>query len=295
VAGFLYYLSGVHSPVSSQGDGLAKLGLAYALGAGVSCVNVNGGPDAHAGMIVADTRRLGNKACGYYPGEQSWRKLPPGCLEPRQEETAVWVGFYTNDRPTAEDLLRPDALRGELLVLGDQRQPGWQIPILRSVVADPITDEVTLTPAVPIVAGVDEEGHWQVAQVAARYRAAWAIALAWCDTKAAVEFGQEDEYGNAMGSFDFEGLLDSAAAVLAVNYAVGKIEIDALGLFDTASPRKILDAATDWQAFSNWFKKKLSLAAMEPLATPSPAPVGSDSCDGSAASTLVMPQPSASG
>jgi hypothetical protein len=292
MAGFLYYLCGISTPVGE--DRLRKLGLGYALGTGVSCVMVGRGPDGESGLVVADTKRLGNQCAGYYPAEQTWQLIPPSLLSHSLPPTPIWVGHYTADPPKPEELLRPDALRGELLVLGDNRAPGWQIPILRGVVADPLSaaGDVDLVPMVPVVAGVDEEGRWQAAQVAARYQPAWAAALAWCDAKAQIEFGQEDEYGSAMGSFTFETLLDSAALVLGLNYAVGKIEIAALGLFDTASPRRILDAATDWQAFEAWFKKKL---ANQVAGLASAVPAGSDSSDGCKEETRPTPQPSASG
>lgn len=287
MAGFLYYLSGVHSPPSP--DGLAKLGLAYALGAGVACVNVNGGPDGNAGLVVADTRRLGNKACGYYPGEQSWRLIPPAFLDVPQTDTAVWLGYYNLDKPTPEDLLRPDAMRGETHVLGDGCS--WIIPVIRRLAVNPIDEQdIAFIPSVPLVYDVDDHGHWTPSRIAPAFENVYAMALRWCAVKAAVEFGEGDAFLTFAVSDD--ELFEWSCAVLGVNYALGRMESGTLGMMTSHVPRKVLDAAVDWAAWDAWFKKKRSI---EISGSESQAPAGSDSSDGCRDATPTTAPLSASG
>ncbi len=294
---FLYYLSGVQGSVHAAR--LRALGLRYAVAAGgtVACVVVLRGPDGEPGVVVADPKRMGDAAIGYYATQQTWRRIPAECLPGSQGEEVtrsqggIYAGFYTATPPGPEDLLRADHLRGELVILADDRP--WIVPVLRGIVADPRDPDAdpVLVAAVPTVAGVDESGHWQAGRVAPHYREAWEAALRWSRAKAAIEFevgpdsqGQGQGQGDAIGILDFDGILDAAATVLACNYVVSKIEIDMLGLFTTHTPRNVLDAAIDWKALSDWLKKKLSAN-----------PAGGASSAGCADSTPITDPPAANG
>jgi hypothetical protein len=119
----LYFRSGDQRTLTKEG--VAKLGLAYAFPAGVQCVQVNSNsPSKSQGLVFADPARHEGKRVGYFPDQQTWRKLPT--IEGRPE---LWVGYWNDAKPGPIALRRLQLVRGPQIKLADGN--AWQIPIVR--------------------------------------------------------------------------------------------------------------------------------------------------------------------
>jgi len=232
VPGFTYYV-----PTDlTQPTAELVADLAYALDyPNVAVRGVRGGPDNGNGLAIgpADADRL-----GYFADRQTWKPLPG---------SDAWLGWYTDQPPTPDDLARPDGLAGHLVTLGDGRQ--WVAPVARGVIdAGETLDWYYATPR---QVDVDDAGEWVAGEVVPKYRELWQLAVAWWDAKKA---------GTLEGTnltFDFANYNDGALTALATNYRVGRFEVAKLGLFDEHNPAAILDALVDWPTVTEWLKKNL--------------------------------------
>lgn len=233
MAGFLYYTPGRKDKLNL--DDLRGLGLGYAFDNAPSCCGVQGGPDKSNGLVVADSKRIPDHLIRYHADRQTWRRMPG---------SEAWAGFYTDDPPLPRDLLRPAALRGHPVELGDGNT--WIVPIARAIRED--NDMPVPVMAVPTVSGLDDDGNWTQGDVAARYRPLWDVACQWWDIKAQAA-GQD-------APVTFAESHDAALVALATNYYVGKVEIVLRGLFSWHAVTRILDATVDWPTIQDFMEKK---------------------------------------
>lgn len=110
---FLYYIPGAQ-------DGprlIHQAGLDYALDP-TQCKR-NGpsrGPDNSHGMILSPAKGS-PAAIGYYPDRQVWEQAP---------DAAHWVGYWTDQVPGPDDLVRPEAIGAFTARLADGNP--WVIP-----------------------------------------------------------------------------------------------------------------------------------------------------------------------
>jgi hypothetical protein len=263
LAGLLYYLptEDAAHPGHVKIARVRKLGLGYALDR-CTASGCQKGPDGDSGVIVADSRRVAK--IGHYPDRQTWRRIPG--LE-------AWVGYYTDDRPTPEDLQRDEMLDGHLVKLADRQ--AYVAPIARGWSDD--EENPGWFHAVPQLQTVDENGDWVAGDVVPRYQRLWQIATRWWDVKTgALADASEDDADTdeaAEVSFSFATLNDDAVEALATNYHLGKAEVGLLGLFDTHAAASILDASIDWPTWVAQMKKKLTDQAPESLSTDAGPPV----------------------
>jgi hypothetical protein len=195
MAGFLYYVPGVHRLDRAQA---AELGLGYAFdGAQISCTEVmsGGGPAKQAGVIAwlgAEPR------VAWDPKSQTWQKDPNG---------RFWVGMETEKPPVPEDLARAATVAFYRPPLGDGNK--WLVPT--AILADG---------SCPLqkVRKVDEETGEIVARPEARFDTLRIYA---------------DEVREAIKQslpLTIEQEMNICVEALQTNYRIGPIEASMLGI-----------------------------------------------------------------
>lgn len=263
MAGFLYFRSGDQRPVTKEVA--AKLGLAYAFPAGIQNCQVNhNSPSGSQGNVFADPARHEGKRIGYFPGEQTWRKLPN--VEGRGE---LWAGYWNDAKPGPTDLQRADMLPGEVaMTLGDGKR--WVIPTLTEF--DPETKSGQCSLPAPL--DYDDDGNLfatsPVGEEGELWEAVHPVALGAC-------FGSNDPESDIKDASDVE-LRSAAIRLLRRNYVVDMPELVMLGcLRNDTTFRTIVIASCrgEWlmEAINELSKKNDGL-------TPA---AGSDTSDGKAA------------
>ena len=216
MAGFIYFADGIVNPLTEQV--IASLDLRYAFG---DSVPMHGRLDSRTpagpGTILADEKRLSPLQMAYRPDEQVWRK--------RAGDECVWVGYYKSG---PADAGRPAARRRAC-------RQGSRVG-RRSAVDDPAALAARGggwfhgRPAVP---GRSRRkgpmGQWQSPGRVRRLRHV---------RRAVVRRHDPREFGQAPRLTTSE-MLDIACELLAVNYAVSKLEVgDARPVADRRHPER---------------------------------------------------------
>lgn len=231
---FLYYFPACQKVTAEL---IEAQGLAYALTPGhLQPCQVIKGPDGGAG-IVCGHGDLETSRVGHFPQRQSWRQYPG-----REH----WVGIETEPPTTPAQLLRPEALAGHQVTLGDGRQ--WVVPLARAVSGE--ADAPLFRCALPHQLDLDDSGGWTVGAVASRHAGLWQLACDYFDARAAAEL-QSD---NAL--MEFDELHDAATQVLQTNYRIDKLEAVLLGLFTGGAAVAVLEALIDMPGLAELIKKK---------------------------------------
>lgn len=231
---FVYYFPGERRVTAEM---IKVEGLEYALDPGklTSC-QVHGGPDGGAGVVCGGANVMASRV-GHFQQHQTWRKCP------RHDH---WVGLDQRFIPQPEQLLRPEALRGHLVTLGDGNQ--WLVPVARAFFSE--GDELRYYCALPHQVDLDDDGHWVVGDVARTFRHLWDLASKYWDCKheSAVEGDQV--------TLEFDELHDAALTALAANYRLGKVEAVLLELFKGDAAVQVLEALIDAPTLADLIKKK---------------------------------------
>jgi len=248
MSGFLYYVPGHERPTVTAEE-LRERGIDYAFDGRWTAAAVRGGPDEQHGSIIADQQRVAAERIGYYPQQQTWRRIPA---------SALWIGYYTAERPGPADLIRPEPLEGHLVTLGDGR--AWMAPIARAwfEIEQP-EEHLVWFCKLPEAVTLDDEGNWASGAVVAQYRPLWEIAERWWDAINGADLHVQDKPQRVR--FDFEGINDAALLALGTNYRLGRVEVDVLGLFTDQTVHAVLGALIDWPTMEQFLKKKLKTSA----------------------------------
>lgn len=258
MAGFLYYIEAAKSDVKIEA--LRQLGLGYAFdkqGDFTAAVVTRGPGDSGPGIVIADTRRLGERGLGLYLDQQVWRMIP--CAGDRK----LMVGHYKDHPPRPVDVARSTQLPGHPVVLADGQS--WLIPVARAFSEQ--NGKVGFVENLPQCVGVDEKGNWTRDGVKPQFAALWELATKWWDQVVAVLQDTDlPDTGTVEISFEFAGRNDAALLALSTNYAIGKTETAMLGLFDDQCSGLILSALIDMPSINLYLKKKLDAA--EPAISP---------------------------
>ncbi len=250
MAGLLYYVPG-HSGQMTSGDA-CKLGLAHAFGhlkdEGLRCNGVyNNGPDVKdggsgAGTVIADPSFAGK--LGVYLDRQAWRKVPG---------SSAYVGYYTDDPPKPQDLLRSQVIPGRVVLLGDDQQ--WMAPIARGVLGS--EDELVYHCPLPTATTIGDDGEWGRGSIMPKYLPLWEAATrVWNAISAECLAAPGNSDTERDVSIDCAGGNDAAMLAIATNYRVGKAEVALLGLFNSQAVSGILLTLVDWQTIASWTEKK---------------------------------------
>lgn len=232
---FLYFLH------AGGGVGLADFeaaGIGYAWPDQRTKRETLKGPGGTAqGVVVADARLPADRV-GFWPDRQTWSKVPG---------STAWCGYYTDEPPTPEELLRAEPLPGHRVELADGRP--WLVPVARGVAEDGWYHTL------PRQSVLDESGQWTRGDVVAKYGRLWETACQWWDALNAATVESAGDAARLV--FDFAGIHDAAVVALSANYRLGRIEAALLGIFDDRCVRRVLDALVDWPTLEEFAKKKI--------------------------------------
>ncbi len=220
MAGFLYFIP--NRPAVSDAD-MQRLGLSSVLGDGTPPCVGGKGPEGMTGVFcvlssVPESREDGSKYMRHDKAAQTWRKCEKG---------AYWLGYWNDDKPGPQDLMREEAVGGHTVRLEDGSV--WTIP-LAMVMGGGTAFATKLT--------LNDNGEWINGSVEDRFasiceRAEDVFEFWMYDAKAAAGGEDEAEDGESAERpvLVIADLYDLAADALAVNYHVGKHEVDALNIF----------------------------------------------------------------
>jgi hypothetical protein len=241
---FYYWLAS-----DSQSTNSAKLlerlraeGLGYAVEDRITSRGCDRGPDGMKGVAVCHGGNQDGQL-GYWADRQTWKKIPG---------STVWCGMYTADPPRPDDLARAEQISGEWLALDDGHR--WLAPKARRWLE--IDDRLFWDYNLPRRMSLSEHGLWQPGNVKPKYVRLWQLATEYeAAASAALAQSVEDE-GTVRFSFDEIDLL--AISALQVNYRIGPVELDLLGIYDDASRQRIIDVLLDNATWAMWVKKKLA-------------------------------------
>ena|GEM_PF-1446564 len=216
---------------------------------------------------------------GYYPiekgGRQQWQQMVAG-------EKPVWVGTDPDQPPTPADLVRRKTVEGYRLDLAGGR---WIVPVIR----DPLGHS-------GLPARWTYQGDQVVEKIRDEYQALW-------DDHAEIAAKFYEPTGPPGIEMDRTAATEACLRVLAVNYRVGRIEQDLLGLVDSETWLTILGASVDLPLFGELFaevqekKKRLAESVTPPSASESTAtsPGSPDSCPGTDPAAENSPPPHEAG
>jgi len=230
MGGYLYYVPGAGHDVDYHAAGLD---YAFDDRSPTRCP-VTRGPDGAAGVVVSCDEPMRVR---YVPAEQTWGPVPG---------TEAWVGYWRDAPPGPGDLERARMLVGHRHRLGDGQE--WIIPLARGVLVsgDELLGSLSV---IPCTRKLDAGGSWVNGDPLPQYREFGAIAARWFDAVVAAN----DAGGPVQYDYDEE---DDAAAVLGVNYRIGRAEISLRGLFATYTAREVLYLIMDSPTLVEWNKKK---------------------------------------
>lgn len=250
MAGFLYYLSGGAMGVEIKA--LQEQGLGYAFDKSLNRREIKGGPDRGDGVLLSDCARVPSELLGYWPEKQTWRKIPG-------IPANAWSGFYADNRPTPEDLARPEQLPGHWLELLDGRQ--WLVPMALEAAEN--GERWIFDNKIPVALDLDDEGRWTSGPVLPVYRRFHEVAEAWFDD--CLNAGNSAEAQDD-GSYQVKlalksDVFESAVQVLSVNYAIGRIEAAMLGLLSEQKAFDVLNCAVDLPGLKELQKKTAAASA----------------------------------
>jgi hypothetical protein len=246
--GFQYFIPGRQAVTRADVDGV---GLAYAFdqavpGEPVQCGTTRGpaidGVELAGGVAFADRRSVPPGRVGVYAG-QSWRPVPG---------SPAYVGWFDDDRPTAEAVKRSAVLAGSLVRLADGGE--WLVPVARRVHEMDDAGGLVVECALPATVAADADGNWTPTGIIERYAPLWSYA---CDYWDSCLIGAAAGEDTGAYQFEFNQLFDAALFALQCNYRVGKAEASALGLFTHENAVAVMAVVTDFDAALALVKKKI--------------------------------------
>ena len=207
-----------------------ELGLGYAFETpSIGSVQVDGGPGNKAGVIFSASSE--SKLIRYKPDLQVW--------EPYPGKDGLWFGYWKDNRPAPDDLLRRKPKDGHLVELCDGRE--WLIPVARAV------DGTS-----PLPRALKNDGtNWLVGDVKEAFKDYFARACQLWD----VMFPDEGEVSGEDRIITIAGAADLCVIALSINYRVSVAEVSLLELLDTETYTAVCKAVVDYPALEAMVKK----------------------------------------
>jgi hypothetical protein len=239
-----YYWYPSERPFTSSAallSALRQAGLGHALEDRITPRTCDKGPDGQKGTVACCGSNQDGRL-GYWPEQQVWKQIPG---------SVAWCGMFSGDRPTPGDLARPDQITGEWLTLDDGHP--WLVPKARRWVA--LEDRLLWDLNLPRRLTLADDGTWTPGNVKPKYERLWQLATAYTEADAKAQETADDD---GAYRFSFEQIDELAIGALQVNYRVGPIELDLLGVYDDASRRRIIRVLLDGATWEAWVKKKLA-------------------------------------
>jgi len=279
--GFLYFIPTPAKMLDWRA--IADAGLGYAIDR-KAIQPVVTGPSGDPGVLVCDESAMDRAALKYRPAEQTWRMFT------RDSGQVVGVGWYTDEPPTPDDLIRRQPLPGSLVTFADGH--GYQIPVALRFAE--FQGRLMSCCSLPQSLARDGSGVWVPSTPIARYARLWDMLQGYL---AAREEALSQQTTDDVIYFTYAPINELAIGILGINYRIGPDELEALGLWTQETRSQILRVALDEQTREDWIKKKAADFVLatggfssglepstpaNPATTPQPLP---NSTSGSAAST----------
>jgi hypothetical protein len=239
---FFYWVP-TEQPINSAAmlERLRASGLGYAVEDRITMRTSDRGPDAMKGLVVCHGGNQDGRL-GWFPEQQTWKQIPG---------SDIWCGMFTEDRPRPDDLARADQITGEWLTLDDGHV--WLAPKARRWLE--IDEKLLWDQNLPRRMTLATDGTWTPGDVKPKYERLWSLATAYMAADAAAQ-ETADEDGSYR--FSFEGIDDLAIGTLQINYRVGPIELDLLGIYDETTRNRLIRVLLDTATWEVWVKKKLA-------------------------------------
>lgn len=241
MAGFLYFLPDLKT-VKPSDIGAHRLGYAIEQKAIQPVVM---GPGDRPGVIVIDERSMDRAAAKYRPTLQTWHPCRRADGEP-----VPWVGWYTDEPPTASELVRDPMLPGADVVMPDGDR--FHAPTARRW--DEFDGRLLWSCSLPQSLARDATGVWVPRGPVAKYARLWDLLTGFV-TARELAIAQASDSGVVM--FDFPAVNDLAIAVLGINYRIGADELEARGLWTQDVRDAVIRVALDDATREAWVKKKM--------------------------------------
>jgi hypothetical protein len=231
MAGFLYYKPGQRQLHQVTLDEVKEWGLGHAFDAAPQSIDVLArAMDGAAGFVFADEKQLAGRSVGLYPAEQTWEKVDG-------RDDGLWIGWYNDAKPTAEDLKRKQLLNGYWLDLESGR---WVVPLERSFDDQACKFESQL----PCYLRHGPNGKTIKGRVLQTYAWLWEIT----ESYAASLFNSDETIDDT-----YVDEFDLACKILSANYRISAIEASVLELFsEIIRPDQVLLLAVDYWSFIKW-------------------------------------------
>lgn len=239
-----YYWLPCERPFTSSAallESLRAAGLAYAVENKITPRTSDCGPDSQKGVVVCHGANADGRL-GWWPNEQTWKRIPG---------TEAWCGCYQADRPRPSDLAREEQISGDWLTLDDGY--AWLVPKARRWIE--IDDKLLWNHNFPRRMTLNDDGAWVAGGLKPKYERLWTLATAY--EQAAAEALSNAAEEDQSVRFVFPEIDTLAVSTLQVNYRVGAVELDLLGVYDEGSRQRIIDVLLDNATWQNWLKKKL--------------------------------------
>jgi len=259
---FLYFVPTDDITIATHGIPPA---LRYAFEGKPLEAGVISGPDGSAGLILANRPHAGR--LGYFPTEQTWGPIPG---------SDCYVGFAAASLPlhpaaplpVPSPFARANELAGKNVA--DSLGNLWHIPFAMNYLE--LGEGLWPVPQLPQRLTLGEGGQWVRGQVMPAYAQLWQLVSDYGQAlaEAVIAVQAEDEQRESF-VFSFDRLDDLAIAALQVNYRLGPVELDLLGIYDETFRQEVIDTVRGMPLLAALKKKQ--------------APAGGSSSPPAAAST----------
>ena len=157
MAGFLYFRPAKTTPITPRVS--MSWASATRFRAGVTHgVAMGNTPTGTAGSVFGDPTLHGERTVRIDMAEQLWEPIP---------KTKLWVGMWTDARPTPAELAHTPQLAGYNARLGDGQE--WTIPLVRRL------DQATFQSVsnLPTYLKCDADGNWHRGPVVQQHAHLW--------------------------------------------------------------------------------------------------------------------------
>ena len=229
MSAFLYFIKDHSGPVL-PGD-LEKYGIAYAFDDEQPAIQLHQSP-LGKGVLLYDELTIAPYTAKYLAAEQTWVQ---------HDHPSVQVGMYTTGCPQEETLRRTGLISGHNVKMADQQ---WMVPLVRVHISPEGPREgPTRLPR----RRIRMDGTWTDGPVQPLYEPLRALGDSFYDAWM--------HHVSESSGLSWDTPEDDAVALLQVNYKIGPVEADMLGLFSTLNEATCcLVVAVDGFLAEAWFK-----------------------------------------
>ncbi|MCK4625733.1 MAG: hypothetical protein KAV00_10510 [Phycisphaerae bacterium] len=211
---------------------------------------VTKGPGGRRGVLVTSTEGP-EVDLRYEADKQTWYP-PQGPDDDYGHPCGYWIGFWTDDPPTPDNLARPEQIEGVEVTMADKRQ--WLVPIARRFGGGLEKYKCEL----PNHYKRDDETGRIVFPVLARYAELWDLSGRLAESFIEPFLGTDPPTEAVGKKFTIGEGWETVAVALDVNYRVGFWEIFSLGLLDDLCLRDVCFAVIDFASLRSLGESLLS-------------------------------------